>query len=378
MDISPQMQDALARALIVMLIVILTLFFRRIASRVAYRLINSLWRVMNAVRHHDSTRDREIADAITPPLRLLIAIAGLQLIFLVVTLPEIFAAVRAQFINSLGAIAVFWAIYRLVDVAAKYLEENERFAALDHTLLRFGKQMIKWLIVLIAFIVVMEEWGFDLAGLVAGLGIGGLAVALAAQDALANLIGYFVIIMDSPFKVNHYIEVDDEEGFVEDISFRSTRLRKRDRSLVIIPNKTVVDSSITNWSRLNRRQINMTLGVTYNTPEDKIRAVIKDIHDMLENHERVTTDRKLVEFVEFGASSLDILIIYFASTIVWDEMQRIKADVNMKILGILTQQGVSVAFPTTTFNFDYSADDLLEKSGRIRRTSLVDDGDARD
>lgn len=378
MELSPQMQDFLARALIVVLIIIATLFFRRIASRVAYRLINFVWRLVNAVRHHDSTRDREIADAITPPLRLLITIAGLQLIFLVISLPEIFADARAQIINSLGAIAIFWAIYRLVDVGMQYLEETERVAALDNTLLRFARQMIKWLVVLIAFIVVMEEWGFDLAGLVAGLGIGGLAVALAAQDALANLIGYFVIIMDSPFKVNHYIEVDGTEGFVEDISFRSTRLRKRDRSLVIIPNKTVVDSSITNWSRLNRRQVKMTLGVTYDTPEDKIRAVITDIHDMLETHERVTHDKKLVEFVEFGASSLDILIIYFASTIVWDEMQRIKADVNMKILGIVTKNGVSIAFPTTTFNFDYSADDLLHKAGRITKTSLVDDGEGRD
>ena len=324
MNIPPELQTILARILVIVLLVLITLLFRRVTPYFARRIIQIISQFVNAVRRRDSRRDEAIALAITPPLRLLISIIGLQLILIVVEVPTTLVRFTGQLINSLLGFVIFWALYRLVDVVTNYLEANERFSKFDQTVVNFIRQVSKVLIILFMIIVIMSGWGFDLAGVVAGLGIGGLAVALAAQDALANFIGYFVIVADAPFKVGHYIVINDIEGFVEAISFRSTRLRKRDRSLVVIPNQTVVNSMITNWSRLKRRQVRMTLGVTYDTSEEKLRAVIADIHAMLETHERVTEDRKLVELIEFGGSSLDILIIYFVKTVIWEEMQIVR------------------------------------------------------
>ena len=355
MNLPPELQNQLATVLVVLLVTILTLFFRRIAPYFARRIIHLIWRLVNAVRRQDTARDEAIVAAITPPLRLLITIIGLQVILLIVQLPPALHTAETQLVASLTAVAIFWTFYRLTDVVANSLERAKSLAMLDHTVMRFGRQLGRAIIILVVFIIVLSQWGFDLAGLVAGLGIGGLAVALAAQDALANLIGYFVIITDSPFKVNHYIQIDDVEGFIEDITFRSTRLRKRDRSLVIIPNQTVVNSMITNWSRLKRRQIKIVLGVTYDTTDDQMRAIIADIHAMLDVHEQVAKTGKMVEFVEFGASSLDIMILCLAETVIWEDMQAIKADINLKLMRLLKQHGLSVAFPTTTLNFDSTA-----------------------
>ena len=374
MNIPPELQTILARILVIVLLVLITLLFRRVTPYFARRIIQIISQFVNAVRRRDLRRDEAIALAITPPLRLLISIIGLQLILIVVEVPTTLVRFTGQLINSLLGFVIFWALYRLVDVVTNYLEANERFSKFDQTVVNFIRQVSKVLIILFMIIVIMSGWGFDLAGVVAGLGIGGLAVALAAQDALANFIGYFVIVADAPFKVGHYIVINDIEGFVEAISFRSTRLRKRDRSLVVIPNQTVVNSMITNWSRLKRRQVRMTLGVTYDTSEEKLRAVIADIHAMLETHERVTEDRKLVEFIEFGGSSLDILIIYFVKTVIWEEMQIIRADVNFRLMAILTRHGVSVAFPTTTVNFDSTAFDVFRQEAH-QTALLPTDGD---
>ncbi len=373
MNIPPQLQILLAKILVILLLGAITLLARRFAPIVARRIIHLIWRFINVVRRRDVLWEAEIIAAITPPLRLLISIIGLRLILLVVEVSPALSRFEGQVLNSLFGFVIFWTLYRLIDVLAGYLEASERFAKFDQTVVSFGRQVGKVLIILFMFIVIMSGWGFDLAGLVAGLGIGGLAVALAAQDALANFIGYFVIVTDSPFKVGHYIVIDDVEGFVEAITFRSTRLRKRDRSLVVIPNQTVVNSMIVNWSRLKRRQVQMTLGVTYSTTEAQMRAIIADIHLMLNQHERVTEDRKLVEFVEFGDSSLNILIIYFVKTVIWEEMQIIRADVNLRLMGILKRHGVEVAFPTTTVNFDSTAFDLLRRDDPPTQPALDTD-----
>jgi MscS family membrane protein len=354
LSLSPEIQDVLVRVLLILAIIIATIWTRRIAPYFARRVIKIAWRGLASLRAVGVDLDEPFTNALIPPIRLLITTIGLQGVLLVLELSSALRDFGEQIVSSLTIFIVFWIVYRLVDVVAPYLEAANRLPSLDHTIMRFATQLTKFVIIIFGFVVVMGEWGYDLAGLVAGLGIGGLAVALAAQDALSNLIGYFVIMADAPFKVGHLVIIDDEEGFVEDISFRSTRIRKRDRSLIIIPNQTVVSSKIINWSRLNKRQLKLILGVTYSTTEEQLTAIIDDIRAMLDDHERVTQDRKLVEFVEFGASSLDILIICFVNTVMWEELQRIKMEINLKLMGILKRHDVEVAFPTRTVVLEHS------------------------
>jgi len=345
-ELSPELQDTLSRILLVILIVILTWFVRRIAPFFARRIIQFMWRGIRAFSGSDNTLNEQLTEAIIPPLRLLIAGIGLSLIFLIVDFPSFLGNIRSQLIATVIALGIFWGILRFVDVFAHYLETSNRFNLLDSTLVRFGNQLLKMIILIFGFVIIMREWGYDLAGLIAGLGIGGLAVALAAQDTLANLFGYLVIITDAPFKVGHLIEVDGVEGFIEDISLRSTRLRQRDRSLTIIPNRTIVDSTVKNWSRLTSRQVKMVVGVTYSTTDEQIVKIVEDIRAMIDEHKRVTKQRRTVEFVEFGASSLDILVICFVDTVLWEDLLAIKMDINLRIMRILTKHNVEIAFPT--------------------------------
>lgn len=348
MDISPELQNTLSRILLTIIVILLTWLLRRIAPTIARRIIRFVWRRIQAISGTETNIHEQLTEAIIPPIRLLITAIGLSLVFIIAEFSSSLESISEQAVATLIATGFFWGILRLVDVFAEYIEDSNRINVFDSTLIRFANQIVKAIVAIFAFVIIVGEWGYDLAGLVAGLGIGGLAFALAAQDTLANFFGYLAIITDAPFKVGHLVEIDGTEGFVEDISLRSTRLRQRDRSLSIIPNRTVADTKITNWSRLSSRQLKMTIGVTYNSSIPKIEALIESIGAMLDEHSRVTNKRKVVEFVEFNASSLDILIVCFVNTILWEDLQAIKTDINLKIMRLVEQHELEMAFPTRT------------------------------
>jgi MscS family membrane protein len=213
-------------------------------------------------------------------------------------------------------------------------------------------QVAKAIIVVLTITTVMEEWGYNVGGLVAGLGIGGLAVALAAQDALGNLFGYFVILADEPFVVGEYIVVDGVSGTVEELGLRSTRLRAQDQSLVTVPNKTVANSNITNWSRLSKRRLNMTLGIDLASAPEQVLSAVQSIREMLQQHTLVEPDSVVVQFVDFNNAhgALEIVIICFMKTPVWGDFQAARQDINLKIMDILQAHKVSLAVPTSTLS----------------------------
>jgi len=219
---------------------------------------------------------------------------------------------------------------------------------LDEKLGAVLKQLAHALIVILGLGAIIKVWGYDVAGIVAGLGIGGLAVALAAQDTLANLFGYFVILADEPFDLGEYVQLDGVSGTVETVGLRSTRIRVLDQSIVSVPNKTITNANITNWSRLAKRRLNMTLGIEYGSSPQQVLSVVQAIREMLQTHELVQEDSVTVQFVEFNSSSLDLMIICFMNTPAWGDFQATKQDINLKIMAILDERGVSVAFPSRT------------------------------
>jgi MscS family membrane protein len=207
-------------------------------------------------------------------------------------------------------------------------------------------------VVIFAFVTVMEEWGYSVGGLLAGLGLGGLAVALAAQDALANLFGYFVILADEPFAIGEFVKIGELGGTVEGLSFRSTRIRASDQSLVIVPNSTIVNANLVNWSRLTKRRLEMTLSLSHETSPRQVLAVVQMIREMLQKHELVQSDSVVVQFVDFTNNALSVLIICFMKTPAWNDFQAAKQDINLKIMQILDHFDVQFALPTTTIVLD--------------------------
>ena len=345
-----QLADQVTQVLLVILIVIIPLgvpilvrFIGRAAKRLFHRLVEN------------ELGDRVI-DSFFAPLQFIFTVisvwAGISL--LINDIPH--NANPQKFLDKsttvLIAFGIFWGLFRVVDVVADYAKRfaDDKNNLLDRNMLRFGNQLGEAIVIVIGFVVIMGELGYDLNGLMAGLGLTGLAVALAAQETLANLIGYFAIMADAPFRVTEYIAIGDNSGTVENIGFRSTRLRRLDQSQVIIPNRSVANATITNWSRLHKRRFEITLGLKYDTSVEKIRAVSRAIRELLESHVRIIHDgSEFVQFTEFGESSLNLLILGYFDIVDWEQYKAAMEELQLQLMEILQKNEVERALPTQSY-----------------------------
>ena len=219
---------------------------------------------------------------------------------------------------------------------------------LDDTLLIFFAKIIKAVIVIIAVLIVLGEFGVNINGLITGVGLGGLTFALAAQDTASNIFGGLVIISDKPFAVGDWIQTASIEGTVEDISFRSTRIRTFDDALLVVPNSTLSSASITNWSKMNKRKVKFNIGLTYNTAPSQVKNIIADIETFLNSHKDIVSDTPLVKLDEFGSSSLNIMVMFFTSQTSLAELKRVREEINYEILDVVHRHESSFAFPSTS------------------------------
>lgn len=250
--------------------------------------------------------------------------------------------------RTLVIVAVAAVIYRLVDV---FVFSRRRFflmtgIAVDEALLPFvrtGVQLLAWAL---ALVIIIQVWGYDVSGLIAGLGIGGLAISLAAQDTLANIFGFATIVSDRPFVVGEYIKTSDVEGMIENVGLRSTRVRQLNQAVVTVPNSKLATSVVLNWSRLAKRQIDFTLGITYNTSPDKMEELLEKLRAMLKARETVDPESVVVYFIEFGDSALNILIRCYVNFSAWADFTAEKEKVLIEIMRVVENAGLQVAFPS--------------------------------
>lgn len=348
--------EALTRLGTIALILAVTWFVR-------WLVISLIPRLVRKVAARTNTRiDEGLVSIVRPPLQFLITVLGVWLALQVPNFPYGIAGVIDRIMASLVALAFYWAIYRSVGLGVRMVRRVLRRATspmsriADERLSMAMEQIARATVILFAATTVLQEWGYNVGSLVAGLGIGGLAVALAAQDALANLIAYFVILADEPFVVGDYIVMGDVAGTVERVGFRSTRIRMLDQSLVTVPNNTIVNSNIRNWSRLVKRRLNMTLGIEYGNSPEAVLSVVQAIREMLMAHEVVEPDSVVVQFTDFGVSSLDLMIICFMKTPGWNDFQAAKQDINLKIMQILAERDVRLALPMQKMLMERASD----------------------
>ena len=213
------------------------------------------------------------------------------------------------------------------------------------------KKAVLTMIVVFGVLIAAQSLGADVKAFLAGLGIGGLAFALAAQDTLANVFGSVVVAVDQPFRVGEFVQIGAHQGTVEDIGLRSTKLRTPARTLVIIPNKTVAAEAINNFSRMPQRRVDQTIGVTYGSRADQIEALLGDIRQLLNNDAAVHQDFITVHFLNYGACSLDIQIIYFTADPDVRKAFETRERINLAIMRLVEARGLSFAFPTQTIEF---------------------------
>ncbi|HPQ40467.1 MAG TPA: mechanosensitive ion channel family protein [bacterium] len=251
------------------------------------------------------------------------------------------------------SILVVWMLYRLSNLLAKFMMGI--FSKVDDDMARqfapLISQAVKVTILVIGILVVVQNLGYSIGSILAGLGIGGLAVALAAQDTVANLFGTFVMIMDRPFRIGDWVQFKDIDGDVESIGFRSTKVRTWSKSLKIVPNKLLTSEIIENWSKMPKRRVKMTIGVTYQSQPGQITALRDRLEQILTTDPDVDQEYYLVYFTDFGPSSLEIFIYYFTRTTVWKEYLEVRQRINLKFMEAVSELGLSFAYPSQTLYF---------------------------
>ncbi len=255
------------------------------------------------------------------------------------------------FIDAVYGIALFVVVCKILLKATdffSYVLQNREESPVSKELSNFLKELIKVVIVVLCvFAGLRFVFDVNITALVASLGIGGLAVALAAQDTLANLLGSFVIYLDKPFKVGDLIEADGISGRIEHVGFRTTRIRTLEKSLLTVPNKKLIDTALNNITLSESRRVRFNLGLTYNSKPQQITGIIDDIKQVIAEHPDTSEDF-VVRFSDFDTSSLNILVVYFVQSNEYDIMIKAKEEINLQIMNIVEQRGCEFAFPTQT------------------------------
>lgn len=219
---------------------------------------------------------------------------------------------------------------------------------------KFVSNLLKALTVCIAIVMVISELGYNINGLLTGLGVGGLAVSLAAQDSLKSMISGFVIMFDKPFDVGDFIETSEFSGTVEDITMRSTRVRKLDDTIVAVPNTKLADSLITNYAKLTKRLVEFKIGLLYSTSADVLKKCKSEIYDFLNNHEKVESETIRVRFCEYEESALNLQIRCYISITNLEEYYAFVEELNFAIKEIIENNDTDFAYPTQSIHIEYT------------------------
>jgi len=197
-------------------------------------------------------------------------------------------------------------------------------------------------------IVILSEFGYPAASLITGLGVGGVALALAAQKTVENLFGSVSIGVDKPFRVGDFVKVEDVAGTVELIGLRSTRIRTLDRTVITIPNGRLADMRIESFAPRDRIRLSFKLGLIYETTAAQMREVLEGIERSLRDHPKIWSDSLVVRFESFGDSSLNIQVMAWFTTSDFNEFQLIRQEVLLQFMDVVEKAGTSFAFPTQT------------------------------
>lgn len=246
-----------------------------------------------------------------------------------------------------------WFANRFISFVEQHVSDvTYREAPVDETTAAAVGKLLRAAVIITAVLTTMQTLGFSVSGALAFGGIGGIAIGFAARDLLANFFGALMIFLDRPFSVGDWIRSPDRdiEGTVEEIGWRLTRIRTFDQRPLYVPNSVFTNLAVQNPSRMLNRRIYETIGVRYDDI-GAMSAILDDVRTLLKNDADIDQERTLmVNFVSFGASSLDFMVYTFTKTTVWAEYHAIKERILLEIAGIIARHGGEIAYPTQTLH----------------------------
>lgn len=266
--------------------------------------------------------------------------------------------------------------YNLVDVLSAYMKKlaKQTENTLDDQLVPLMRKILKTFVVVVGVIAILNGFRFDIWPLLTGLSIGGLAFALAAQDTLKNLFGSLMIFVDRPFQIGDWVTSGDIDGTVEEVGFRSTRIRTFRDSVMYVPNSIISNSNVDNHGKRKYRRFNTTLSVTYDTPSRLIETFVKGVERIVQNHPDTRKDYYNIFLNDYAASSLDIMLYVFFAVPDWTQELRCRQEIMLEVNKLAEHLGVRFAFPTQTLmieqmpgkesltpNYSASADEMSKE-----------------
>jgi MscS family membrane protein len=302
--------------------------------------------LQNFAKRSKTYYDDRIISALKAPIRFSFIIVALHFFFLLIFKETPFIK---NVLNSLMLYTLFWAILAIAEALREIVyKATAKFNDdLSKEMGGFILALIKVLISGIGLAAILQVWGVNVTALIASLGLGGLAFALAAKDTASNLFGSLALLLDRSIRIGEWVKVGGVEGVVEDVGMRTTKIRSFGKALITVPNSIVANSPIENFSRRGIRRIKMHIGLTYDTNSTQLLEIKNRIEQMLKSHEGISQkDSLMVYFDNFGDSSLDIFIYTFTNTANWAKYLETREDINVKIMQIVEECGSSFAFPS--------------------------------
>lgn len=296
-----------------------------------------------------TTLDDKLFPALEAPVATFIMLTGIFAAFKVLKLTASSDEMIGYGSTVAFSLVIFWALLRAFDAILDHMQEIALQKQMGvAAFMPWIKKALITVFVVFGVLMVVQSLGFDVKALLAGLGIGGLAFALAAQDTIANLFGSIVVAIDQPFKIGETVKIGAYTGLAEDIGLRSTKLRLADKSLVVIPNKSVASEAITNLSRFTGRRVEQVLGLTYDTKPQQMEDLVQEIRQLIEAEPEVKAGSVHVYFRDYNTSSMDIWLVYETKDADFAKHMVLRQRLNLAFMRAIEARGLAFAFPSQT------------------------------
>ena len=325
--------------------------FRHFISKLLFRLFG---------KYNNEDDNKKFNSLLKKPLQYFLSLLVLYFSVQFISLPEFLSSTKdgdfnlvlylGKGFNLLLLITIFWTINRSIDFVGFKLKNNasETESKVDDQLIPFAIDIAKVLTIVLGVVMILGNvFDVNVTALVTGLGIGGVAFALASKESLENLLGSFTIFFDKPFTVGDTVTLGGVTGTVEKVGFRSTRIRTFDKSVVTVPNKNIISTELDNLGARPVRRVKFNIGLTYETSVENIKNIVDDIQKLIDDHPMTNQDGR-VRFLNFGASSLDIMVLYYVDSPDWEVLIDAQQKINFQIIDIVNKYKCEFAFPSTS------------------------------
>lgn len=308
----------------------------------------------------ETTLDDKLFPALETPAATFIMLVGIFAGLKVLKLSEALDRGIGYGSTVAFSLVVFWALLRAFGALLDHAQEIAREKNLGvAAFMPWIKKSLITFFAIVGVLMVIQSLGYNVRAILAGLGIGGLAFALAAQDTLANLFGSIVVAIDQPFKIGEAVKIGANEGVVEDIGLRSTKLRTPGKNLIVIPNKLVASEPVINNSRFIRRRVEQVIGLTYDARPEQLEAIVGEIRGLLAADPEIDRNSILVFFRDLNASSLDLWLAYETPNPDFGKHMAVRQRMNLAIMRAVVARGLAFAYPTQTLRFTEGIEKVL-------------------